>query len=92
MIDIQSSFKGKFSIQHYPNGQLAIFINDFDNFPLTELSIMDDSVELAPNEFILKDHSENTELIEYFLDYGIIESTDRFVLIGKHLSPICKLI
>lgn len=92
MIDIKTGFRGKFSIQHYPNGQLAILVNDFDNFPMAELSLMDDSIELGPNEFILKDYSENSELIDYFLDSGIIKPTDRFVLIGKHLCPICQLI
>lgn len=92
MIDIKTGFRGKFSIRHYPNGQLAIFFNDSDNFPMAELSLMDDSVELGPNEFILKDYSENSELIDYFLGSDIIKPIDRFVLIGKHICPICQLI
>ena len=92
MIDIQTEFRGKFSLQHYANGQLAVFFNDFDDFPIAELSLMDDSVELGSNEFILKDYSENTELIETLLEQGIIIPMDRFVLIGGRLCPICQLI
>lgn len=92
MIEIQTEFKGKFSLQHYPNGQLAVFYYDFDNFPIAELSLMDDSVELGPNEFILKDYSENTDLIEALLEHEIIKPTDRFVLIGGRLCPTCRLI
>ena len=91
MIEVHTEFKGKFSLQNYPNGQLAVYYNDFDDFPIAELSLMDDSADLGPNEFILKDYSENADLIETFLELGVILPTDRFVLVGGRLCPICRL-
>ena len=91
MIEIEKEFKGKFSLQSYPNGQMAVFFNNFENVPIAELSIMDDSIELGPNEFILKDYSENEELIEYLLKCEVIDPTNRFVLIEGRLCPICIL-
>ena len=91
MIEIKPEFNGKFSLQTYPNGQMAVFYNDFDNFPIAELSLMDDSIDLGSNEFILKDYSENSELIENLLKREVIIPTDRFVLIEGQICPICKL-
>ena len=91
MIEIKPEFNGKFSLQTYPNGQMAVFYMDFDNLPIAELSLMDDSVELESNEFILKDYSENSDLIENLLMHKIIMPTGRFVLIEEQIYPICKL-
>ncbi len=78
--------------KQYPNGQLAIFMRDDDGAPLAELSLTHEAVELAPDEFILKDYSENLELAQELLELELIVSTDRYVLIGTHLCPICKVI
>ena len=91
MIEVQPEFKGKFSLQKYPNGQLAVYYNDFDNFPIAELSLREVSADLEPSEFILKDYSENADLIEIFLESGAIETTDRFVLVNGRLCPVCRL-
>ena len=76
----------------YANGQLAIYMNDVDGQPFAELSVSKNSVHLEENEFILKDYSENTELVEELMISGIISLTDRFVLVGSHVCPICKSI
>jgi len=76
----------------YANGQLAIFINDGDGQPFAELSVSKDSVFLDDEEFILKDYSENTELVKELVNLELISLTDRFVLIGSHVCPICKIL
>ena len=91
MIEVQTAFKGKFSLQKYPNGQLAVYYRDFDNIPIAELSLMEDFADLGPSEFILKDYSENAELIGMLLESGVIETTDRFVLVSGRLCPVCRL-
>jgi len=48
-------------------------------------------VELAPDEFILKDYAENKELAQTFFESEIIIPTDRFILIGSHLCLICQI-
>ena len=91
MITSQISIKRKLYLKQYLNGQLAVYVHDLNGEPIAELSIMHDSVELAPNEFILKDYSENKGLAKKFLDSKLFISTDRFILVGSHLCPICQI-
>ena len=91
MINTQIALNSKLQKKHYPNGQLAIFALNFKSEPLAELSIMCDSVELAPDEFILKDYSENKDLAQKFFELGVLIPTDRFILIGSHLCLICQI-
>ncbi|MBY9009021.1 MAG: hypothetical protein KGD74_04060 [Candidatus Lokiarchaeota archaeon] len=91
MIKNQIIFEKKLHTTRYSNGQLALFVEDYDGEPIAELSIMHDPVELASDEFILKDYSENEELAQEFIDTGLVTPLDRFVLIGAHLCPICKI-
>jgi len=92
MIKTQKYFEKQLHLNRYSNGQLAVFVLDHMREPIAELSIMHDSVELAPHEFILKDYSENKDLVKEYLKAEIITSTDRFVLVGSHLCPICQII
>ncbi|MFX0104712.1 MAG: hypothetical protein ACFE75_04385 [Candidatus Hodarchaeota archaeon] len=87
----QLTFKRKFNISRYINNQLSVIIHGFSGEPIAELSIMTDSVELAPNEFILKDYSENEYLVQECYDSNLFTPTDRFVLIGSHLCTICQI-
>ena len=91
MIKNHISFEKKLQTKRYSNGQLALFVEDHDGEPLAELSIMHNPIDLAPDEFILKDYSENEELAQKFIDTGLIRPLDRFILIGSHLCPICKI-
>ena len=81
-----------FNKKQYFNGQLAVFVQDKNGEPLAELSIMQDSVDLARDEIILKDYSENLELVEKLIDLEIVAPTDRYVLVGSHLCPVCKVL
>ena len=91
MINTQIALNSKLQKTHYSNGQLAIFAFNYNDEPLAELSIMCDSVELAPDEFILKDYSENRAIAQKFFETGMIKPTDRFILIGSHLCLICQI-
>ena len=91
MITNQIASERIFCIKRYDNDQLAVFIHDNSGKPIAELSIMYDSVELAPNEFILKDYSENKNLAQNLIDSQFIIPTNRFILIGSHLCPICQI-
>ena len=83
--------KGFILKKNYPNGQLAIYYHNNDGEPIAELSVIKDSIELSSNEIVLKNYSENAEIAHEFLDARILIPTDRFVLIGTHLCPICKV-
>ena len=91
MINTQIAVNSKLQKRHYSNGQLAIFAFNYNDEPLAELSIMYDSVELALDEFILKDYSENKDLAQKFFELGVLIPTDRFILIGSHLCLICQI-
>ena len=91
MINTQITLNSKLQKKHYPNGQLAIFALNFKNEPLAELSIMCNSVELAPDEFVLKDYAENKNIAQQFFESEFIIPTDRLVLIGSHLCLICQI-
>jgi len=85
------TYQRKLQKKKYKNGQLALFVQDDNGEPIAELSIMHESVELAQNEFILKDYSENESLVVVFFESHLIYPTNRFVLIGSHLCPICQI-
>ena len=91
MINTQITLDRKLKKKLYSNGQLAIFVHNYKDEPLAEISIMCNSVELAPDEFILKDYSENRNLAQEFFELELIIPTDRFILIGSHLCLICRI-
>ena len=91
MTENQIILEKKLQTKRYSNGQLALFVEDYDGEPIAELSIMHNPVELASDEFIMKDYSENEEIAQEFIDTGLITPLDRFILIGSHLCPICKI-
>jgi len=91
MITTQISIQKKLQLKQYLNGQLAVYVHDINGEPIAELSIMHDSVDLAPNEFILKDYSENEHLVQECYESNLFIPTDRYVLIGSHLCSICQI-
>ena len=91
MINTQIALNGNLQKKHYSNGQLAIFVHNYNDEPLAELSIKCNSIELAPDEFILKDYAENKKLAQKFFESGLIIPTDRFILIGSHICLICQI-
>ncbi len=91
MITNQISCQRKIYTKRYLNGQLAVFVHNYSGEPMAELSIMHNLVELAPNEFILKDYSENNEIAKEFIYSELIIPTNRFILIGSHICPICQI-
>ena len=91
MMQNQIEIKRNLKNNRYLNGQLAVFIRDISGEPLAELSLMSNSVELEGDEFILKDYTENKELVNHLIKLKVIKSINRFVLIGSHLCPICQI-
>ena len=77
--------------KRYSNGQLAVFLHNKNGEPIAELSVNENLIELAPNEIILKNYSENSIIAQEFIESKMLLLTDRFVLIGPHLCPICRV-
>ena len=91
MMQTQMIFGKKLQTKRYSNGHLGVFVQEHDGEPIAELSIMNESTELAPNEFILKDYYDNAQITQEHLIQKRLIPTDRFVLIGSHLCPICQI-
>jgi len=92
MLESKIFLKDHYFRERHANGQLALVLDDEKSGRLEELSIAQDTVRLGRDEIILKDFSNDLELTEYLTNRGIIAQTDRFVLIGSHVCPICKLL
>lgn len=88
---LKESLSRYLQLKKYPNGQLAVFLENNNGFPIAELSIMNNSVDLNKNEFIFKDYAENLEISRLLLDSNLIHSTNRFIIIGSHICPICVI-
>ncbi len=91
MIENQIVLEKKLYTGRYINGQLAVFVHDHSGEPIAELSIMQDSIELAPNEFILKEYSENQDLVQDYIEANVFCPANRLVLVGSQLCPICQI-
>ena len=91
MLINQKQFKKEVYTGRYSNGQLAVFVHDYSGEPIAELSIMQDSVDLAPNEFILKEYSENRDLGQEYLKAEVFTPTNRYILVGSHICSICQI-
>ena len=91
MINTQIALNSKLQKKHYSNGQLAVFAFNYNDEPLAELSIECNSVELAPDEFILKDYAENKDIAQQLFESELIIPTNRFILIDSHLCLICRI-
>ncbi len=92
MLETQIYSKDIFRRERYENGQLALFLDDQDGNELAELSIAFKSLLLGRDEIILRDFSDDLELAENLEHSGIISKTDRFVLIGSYVCPICEVL
>lgn len=87
----QEASLGNLVKKRYENGQLAIYIHNEKGEQLTELSIKDDRVDLNEDEIILKDYSENSYIIDGMVNKEKLIPTDRYILVGNHLCPICRV-
>ena len=92
MITKQDLRNQKLITNRYINGQLAVFVKNEQGEPVAELSLASNTIDLEPNEFILKDYSENEEIANELINLGLIHFSERFVLIGSHLCPVCQII
>lgn len=70
MISKQDFSNQKLITNRYLNGQLAVFIKNDQSEPIAELSLASDTIDLAPNEFILKNYSENEDIANEFINLG----------------------
>jgi hypothetical protein len=77
-----------FSLDHYTNGALFVGLMDEEG-PYADVSVnLPESKELAPDEFFLKNWSENEELANELIKKGIILPTGKQSKMGARSYKI----
>jgi hypothetical protein len=86
-------FKDHFAylISQYPNGRLAIQLVDEDGAPVVVATINVPEFELADDQVIIKDYSENAGIELALVKAGLIEVTGRIVPVGYVTCMVSQL-
>ena len=79
------------SFRRYGNGRIGINFIDHEGVPHATGTVNVPEVDLAPNEVIIKDYSENEGVEASLVAAGIIEVTERVVLTGHVACSVSKL-
>ncbi|MHA1283225.1 MAG: hypothetical protein ACTSQP_12030 [Promethearchaeota archaeon] len=66
----------------------AIIIVNKMGEKIGKLSLNIPSIKLNKNEFVIKDYSENEELIKELIEKSYFQNIDRFIIIGSRLYPV----
>jgi len=84
---------GKLAFSRYGNGNLAVEFLDEDGLRYATLSANVDGVDLEDDEFVAKTYSENTGLVEQFIDNGFFVRTGNEVPVGRApLQPVLRVL
>ena len=74
----------------YGEGNVAIRIgNEYEPYAILSVNIVD--LELEPNEFAVKNYSENEEIYNFIKETGIFEDTGKTAQTGFVTVPIWEL-
>ena len=80
---------GWIEVGKYSNGNMALQLMTLAE-PYAKLSTNVEGVVLEKGEFLAKNFSENTGLLEQFLEMGLFEDTGRKVSSGFVTIPVYK--
>jgi len=75
----------------YGNGRIGITLVDMDGVPFATGTVNVPEVDLAPDEVIIKDYSENAGIEAALEAAGLIEITERMVQAGFEICSVSKL-
>ncbi|TXT58689.1 MAG: hypothetical protein BAJALOKI2v1_320040 [Promethearchaeota archaeon] len=81
-----------FLLKRDSNNNISLFLGNNREEPIAKLSVDANNSELNSDEIILKDYSENSLIIEELLASNMLKTTDRFILVGNRLCPVCKVL
>lgn len=81
------------SKRRYPNGRTSLQIIDAeDGCPVMTATTNVPEIELAENEIIIKNYSENEGVLEFLQENGIVGKVKREVGIGFVSVPVVDLL
>jgi hypothetical protein len=75
----------------YQNGRTAIVLYDASGEEWTTATVNLPGAELAPDEVLVKDYSENVGMLQALVEAGIVEPTGRTVRSGFVEIPVARL-
>lgn len=76
----------------YSNGRLAIkLIDTLDDSPAANATVNISEADLADDEIIIKDWSENEGMLEFFVENGLAEDTGKTIPMGFVVANIVKV-
>jgi hypothetical protein len=77
----------------YPNGRTSIKLIDAeDGCPVMTATTNVPEVELAENEIIIKNYSENEGVLEFLQENGIVGEVKRTIGVGFVSAPVVELL
>ena len=82
---------GKLVTHEYPNGRLALTIED-DEGEIARCTTNVASAQLAEGEVLIKDYSENEGMLAMLISAGVVKDTGRRVQSGWVQIPVCELL
>lgn len=74
------------------SGRTGIVLICEDGEPYATATMNVPEVNLAENEVLIKNYSENRGVLEALTEAGIIENTGRSAVSGFVTAPICRLL
>ncbi len=79
--------------KQYYNGRIALaLVDSFDGEPVATATVNMPEIDLAEDEVIIKNYSENEGILEVLTAAGIVQPTGRIVESGFVTMEICKLV
>ena len=79
--------------EKYTNGRTALILNEEDTHEEVLIATVNiPGVNLASDEVIIKDYSENEGVLKVLVDAGIVSAPIDHVENGFVTCPICKLL
>ena len=76
----------------YPQGNIALQVYNAEHKLLATATVNMPQADLAPNEVIIKDYSENAGMLTALIELNIIKLTDWHIVEEFVAFPICQLL
>lgn len=81
----------KFQYAKYANGRIAIMATD-EGQPLCKCTVNIPDIDIANDEVIIKDYSENEGVLQDMIDIGMVSIPRKIIDTGHANAAICKLL
>lgn len=93
LITPYSEYNVSLSWGNYSNGRRALrLIDQEDGLPVMTVTVNVPDEELAENELIIKNYSENEGVLDFLLENDIVGPVKRTVFVGRMECPVVDLL